>query len=317
MSGPQVMVLGRVCVDLYPTQVNTPLKDVASFTKTIGGSAANLAVAVARYGHDVALVTRTGDDAFGEFQSEQLARYGVDNRFVSSVAGMQSVLTFCEIFPPDNFPIYTYRQPTAPDMYLSVEDLPLSLIRDATVLWSTATGLAREPSRAAHYAAWQARGRTPLTILDLDYRPSFWESEELARREIGPAVDFASIAIGNLQECEIAIGESDPHRAADALLARGVSLAIVKKGPAGVLAKTHDEVVDLPPLAVDVVNGLGAGDAFGGAVVHGLLSGWPLAEIINFANAAGALVATRYECSAAMPTSAEVDDLLAQAAGPR
>lgn len=303
--------MGRIGVDLYPTEVNTFLKDVTGFTKTVGGSAANVAVAVARHGHDVALITRTGDDQFGQFLSEQLTRYGIDIRFVSPVAGMQSVLTFCEMFPPDSFPFYTYRNPTAPDMLLTVDDVPLDLIAGAPLFWATATGLAREPSRAAHYAAWKARGRAALTVLDLDYRPTFWNSAEEAALEIPRALEHVTIAVGNLDECEIAVGERDPNRAADALLERGIELAIVKQGPLGVLAKTRSETVEVRPIPIDVINGLGAGDSFGGALVHGLLSGWSLRHTLEFANAAGAIVATRFECSAAMPTTSEVDAMIA------
>ena len=219
---------------------------------------------------------------------------------------MQSVLTFCEMFPPDNFPLYIYRNPTAPDMYLETADLPLDQVAEARIYWATATGLSQEPSRSAHLAAWAERSRREHTILDLDYRPTFWRSANEARTVVGPAIDHATIAIGNREECEIAVGETDPSRAADALLDRGVELAIVKQGPKGVLARTLDESVELAPIPVDVVNGLGAGDAFGGALCHGLLEGWGLERLMRFANAAGALVAGRFECSTAMPTTEQV-----------
>jgi len=179
------------------------------------------------------------------------------------------------------------------------------------VLWLTGTGLSAEPSRSAHLAALAARDRAPLTVLDLDFRPTLWGSRGRAAAAIGHAVGYATVAVGNLEECAVAVGERDPYAAADALLARGVTLAVVKQGPKGVLARTATETVEVPPLPVDVLNGLGAGDAFGGALCHGLLAGWPLARVIAFANAAGALVATRLACSTAMPTTAEVDDLLA------
>ncbi len=148
-------------------------------------------------------------------------------------------------------------------------------------------------------------------MLDLDYRPMFWSSPADATREVGRALEHVTVAVGNREECEIAVGETDPLRAADALLDRGVELAIVKQGPKGVLARTREETVEVPRYPVDVVNGLGAGDGFGGALVHGLLAGWDLERILRFANVAGALVASRRECSTAMPTTAEVDAVLA------
>jgi 5-dehydro-2-deoxygluconokinase len=210
------------------------------------------------------------------------------------------------MFPPDDFPLYFYRKPTAPDMQVRAEDIDLDTVRSARLYWSTVTGLSEEPSRSAHFAAWEARRRAPLTVLDLDWRPMFWSSPETARRWVRQALEHATVAVGNLDECEIAVGERDPHRAAAALLDLGMELAIVKQGPKGVLAADRDGVVEVPPAQVRVVNGLGAGDAFGGAVCHGLLAGWEIERTIGFANAAGAIVASRLACSAAMPTADEV-----------
>jgi len=308
---PDVVVAGRICVDLYPTQSGVQLEDVPSFSKSIGGSATNVAVAAARQGLDVTMLTRTGDDPFGRYAARELARFGVRTGTIRPVPGMQSVLTFCEMFPPDDFPLYIYRNPTAPDMYLEVEDVPMAKVAAARVYWSTATGLSREPTRATHFSAWKARGRAPHTVLDLDYRPMFWGSAEEAAASVGPALDHVTIAIGNADECEVAVGERDPDRAADALLERGIELAIMKRGPKGVLAKTRDERIEVPPIPVEVVNGLGAGDAFGGALCRGLIEGWPLERTLRFANAAGAIVATRFECSTAMPTGDEIDAFLA------
>ncbi|MDQ1074854.1 sugar/nucleoside kinase (ribokinase family) [Microbacterium sp. SORGH_AS 969] len=142
----------------------------------------------------------------------------------------------------------------------------------------------------------------------------FWSDRDEAHAQMERALAHATVAVGNREECDVAVGETDPQRAADALLERGVELAIVKQGPEGVLAKTREESVVVPPYPVDVVNGLGAGDAFGGSLCHGLLQGWDLERILRFANIAGAIVASRLECSTAMPTSAEVEQILAAGA---
>jgi 5-dehydro-2-deoxygluconokinase len=305
-----VLTIGRVGVDLYPLQDGVGLEDVTTFGKYLGGSATNVAVAAARHGLATAVITRTGADPFGAFVRREIASFGVDNRYVTTVPGLNTPVTFCEIFPPDSFPIYFYREPIAPDLMIDAEDLDLEAIATSGVYWSTVTGLSREPSRSAHYAAWQARGRIPLTVLDLDYREVFWESAALAKEEVSRALSQVSVAVGNREECEIAVGESDPHRAADALLERGVELAIVKQGPRGVLAKTREIEIEVPPMEIAVVNGLGAGDGFGGALCKGLLEHWPLERTLRFANAAGAIVAGRRECSNAMPTSREVEDMI-------
>jgi 5-dehydro-2-deoxygluconokinase len=306
-----VVAIGRVGVDIYPLQHRVGLEKVRTFEKFLGGSATNVSVAAARHGRRVALLTRTGKDAFGRYVHEALQDFGVDDRFVTAVDGPPTPVTFCEVFPPDDFPLYFYRWPIAPDLMIEPDELPLDAIRDAGVYWSTVTGLSQEPSRAAHFAAWDARGRRTHTVLDLDYRPMFWADPAEASEQVGRAVEHVTVAVGNREECEVAVGETDPQRAADALLERGVEIAVVKQGPKGVLAATRDERVEVPPFPVEVVNGLGAGDAFGGALCHGLLSGWDLRRVLEFANVAGAIVASRLECSTAMPTTAEVGERLA------
>jgi 5-dehydro-2-deoxygluconokinase len=315
-----LVTIGRTGVDIYPLDHGVGLEDVRTFRKFLGGSATNVAVAAARHGRRAALVTRVGDDPFGRYVRAEAARLGVDPAHITPLtdpAGPPTPVTFCEVFPPDDFPLYFYRYGTAPDLMIDPAELPLDDIRDTAVFWATVTGLSAEPSRSAHFAAWRARGRRSTTVLDLDYRPMFWARPEEAREQVGLALDHVTVAVGNRQECEVAVGESDPQRAADALLERGLQLAVVKQGPKGVLAVTRDERVEVAPFPVDVVNGLGAGDAFGGALVHGLLSGWELRRVIEFANVAGAIVASRLECSTAMPTTGEVETALATGTAPR
>ncbi len=311
-SNFDLIAIGRVSVDVYPLQYGVGLEDVKTFQKFLGGSATNVACAGAKYGLNTAIITRTGNDPFGNYIHQELKRLNVSDKYVSGVAGLPTPVVFCEIFPPDNFPLYFYREPKAPDLVINEAELDLEAIKSAKIYWSTVTGLSQEPSRSAHFAALQARGRKEHTILDLDYRSMFWASPKEATVEIEKALSQVTIAVGNKEECEVAIGETEPLRAADALLERGVQLAIVKQGPKGVLAKSKEETVEVPPYMVEVVNGLGAGDSFGGALCYGLIQGWPLRKILEFANVAGAIVATRLECSTAMPTLEEVEDVLAE-----
>jgi 5-dehydro-2-deoxygluconokinase len=302
-----VITMGRIGVDLYPLQDGVGLEDVETFGKYLGGSATNVAVAAARHGLRSAVITRTGDDPFGRFARREVERLGVTPDFVGIDPEHPTPVTFCEIFPPDSFPLYFYRQPIAPDLTVRADELPTEAITDAGIFWATVTGLSVEPSRETHAAAWHTRARRRHTVLDLDYRPMFWPSPDDAHREITTALDHVTVAVGNREECEVAVGETEPRRAAEALLDHGLELAIVKQGPRGVLAMTRDETVEVPPLPVRVVNGLGAGDGFGGALCHGLLAGWDLERILRYANAAGAIVASRRECATAMPTPTEVD----------
>jgi 5-dehydro-2-deoxygluconokinase len=308
-----VLTMGRIGVDVYPLQVGVSLRQVETFGKYLGGSPSNVAVAAARYGRRSAVITRTGQDPFGEYLHDALRGFGVDDRFVTAVPGLPTPVTFCEIFPPDNFPLYFYRFPKAPDLEIRPEELDLDAIRSARVFWVTVTGLSQEPSRSATLAALEARAKSGITILDLDYRPMFWPSREAARTEVQRALGHVTVAVGNLDECDTAVGEREPRAAASALRDRGVEVVVVKQGPKGVLARDASTEVEVPPVPVEVVNGLGAGDAFGGALCHGLLAGWELERLMRFCNAAGALVATRLACADAMPEAAEVEALLEEA----
>ena len=184
----EVVTMGRVGVDIYPLQIGVGLEDVYAFGKYLGGSATNVAIAAARLGRRSAIVTRTGDDPFGRFVHQALEGFGVDDRFVSSVPHLATPVVFCEIFPPDDFPLYFYREPKAPDMEIRADELDLEALGAADVLWATVTGLSDEPSREATLAALRTRNRRHPTILDLDYRPMFWDSREQARQQVSAAL---------------------------------------------------------------------------------------------------------------------------------
>ncbi|MFI0786387.1 5-dehydro-2-deoxygluconokinase [Streptomyces lydicus] len=322
-----LITMGRIGVDIYPLQTGVPLAQVETFGKFLGGSASNVAVAAARLGRRSAVISRTGRDPFGDYLHQALREFGVDDRWVTPVDDLPTPVTFCEIFPPDDFPLYFYRRPKAPDLVIHPEELDREAIAAARIFWITGTGLCEEPSRGATLAALEARAKAGPTVFDLDWRPMFWggaggaskdggASGAAARATARPyyeaALRYATVAVGNVDEAEVATGLRDPKACAQALLERGVELAVIKQGPKGVLAVHRDgRVAEVPPTPVEVVNGLGAGDAFGGALCHGLLSGWDLEPMMRYANAAGALVATRLACSSAMPTVEEVEAFLA------
>jgi 5-dehydro-2-deoxygluconokinase len=202
-------------------------------------------------------------------------------------------------------------------MTLEVDELDFEEIRTARVFWTTGTGLSAEPSRSATLAALGARDDAvdgAITVHDLDHRPMFWAEESEAGHWAREALAHATVAVGNRDEVAVATGTSDPDAAAEALLDLGVQVAIVKRGPDGVLARSPAERVEVPPVPTKVVNGLGAGDAFGGALVHAMLEGAGLREAVELANAAGAYVAARLACADAMPTLSELESFAAEGA---
>lgn len=307
----ELLTVGRVGVDLYGEELHAGFVESRHFQKSVGGSPTNVAVAASRLGRRAAVFTRVGQDGLGEYVRHALGHeFGVDTRFVGTHPNLQTPIVVAVMDPPEDPKFVFYRAPQAPDATIEAADDVLSAARSVPILWVSAGALAVEPSRGTTKALFAERGRTRHTILDLDYRPSFWASEDEARREIGGAVGGATVAVGNRAECEIAVGTSDPEQAADALLARGIEVAVVKMGGDGVLVATDDERRVIPPVRVEVVCGLGAGDGFGGALCHGLLAGMSPFEAVELANAAGAIVASRLLCADAMPTEPEVRALL-------
>ena len=310
MASFDVLTMGRVSVDLYPEQLGVPLAKVKTFAKSLGGSATNVGVAASRLGRRAAVITKVGRDGFGDYVREALSGFGVDPSFVGTHPTLRTPLVFCEIYPPDRFPLLFYREPTAPDMMLTDAELPRAAIAGAALFWTTGTGLSAQPSRDATIAALDlARG---IRIHDLDHRPTLWASAEDPRRWALEAARRTTVIIGNVDEVEMATGTRDAATAARALLDAGAEVVVVKRGMDGASAFTSDGSVEVPGVHVEVVCGLGAGDAFGGALAHGILAKWDLARALAFANAAGAIVASRLACADAMPSASEVEALLGE-----
>lgn len=303
----EVLTVGRVGVDLYPEQSGVPLAEVRTFAKSLGGTATNVAVAAARLGRASAVLTKVGPDGFGPYVRTALESFGVSSSYVGTAPDLQTPVVFCALDPPEDPPLLFYRAPLAPDLALTPEDVPWDLVADVPLLWVTGTGVSASPARETQRRILHHRSGRTHTVLDLDHRPMFWPDVPTARREIGWMLDHVTVAVGNRAEVEVAVGTSDPEEAAARLLARGVRLAVVKLGGSGVLLATESDSWTVPPHPVDVVCGLGAGDAFGGALAHGLLSNWPPGRIGRYANVAGALVASRLACADAMPTEAEIE----------
>lgn len=313
-SGLEALTVGRVGVDLYPEQPG-PLAGVRTFRKSLGGTATNVAVGAARLGRRTAVLTKVGPDGFGAYVRSALEDFGVDPHYVGTSADLLTPVVFCELDPPEDPPLLFYRLPVAPDVTLVPDDVPWDLVKDVPLLWVTGTGVSVEPARATQMEMLRRRGRPAPgsgrhTVLDLDWRPMFWRSPEEARAAYAAMLPHVSVTVGNRAEVEVAVGTDDPEAAAGRLLDLGVDVAIVKLGAEGVLVAGHGALTTVPPYPVEVVCGLGAGDAFGAALVDGLLAGADVVETARRANVAGALVASRLACADAMPTAAELAEAL-------
>jgi 5-dehydro-2-deoxygluconokinase len=291
----EAAVIGRVGIDLYPNQLETPLREVRTYTRFVGGFAGNVATGLARLGVSTAIVSRVGADPHGEFVRDWLAGEGVDVRFLRTDPDWLTPPTFCEIWPPDNFPILFYRRPTAPDWQLSPEDVDREEIAQAPLLYATGTGLAQEPSRATTLAALRAHRGT--TIFDLDWRPTLWRDTAEYPALAAEAAASADLVIGNEEEVAAARLGAVPR-------------LVLKRGEHGATVIEDGETVDVPGYPVEVVNGLGAGDALAAAVGHGLLRGFSLVEATRRGTVAGALVAAQLACSEAMPRLEQLEEAL-------
>ncbi|MBA2253485.1 MAG: 5-dehydro-2-deoxygluconokinase, partial [Chloroflexi bacterium] len=276
----RALVLGRVGADLYPLQERTPLEEVLTFERFVGGFAGNVATGLARLGVTTAIVSAVGDDGHGRFVRRFLAGEGVDLRWLGVHPTLRTALAFCELWPPNDFPLTFYRTPTCPDWELTEDDLPLELLATVPLLYVTGTGLAQEPSRSTTLAALRARqlaaraaspagsgGPALTTILDLDWRAVLWSSPDEYPGLISAAAGLADVLLGGA--AEFAAAELDPASS----LELGPSVAVEKMGPDGARVFRAGSVVNVPGLPVPVTNGLGAGDAFAAAFGAALLAG--------------------------------------------
>lgn len=288
------VVLGRVGIDLYPNELETPLSEVRTFTRFVGGFAGNVATGLARLGVRTAIVSRVGADGHGDYVRSWLAGEGVDVRFLATDPYWQTPPTFCEVWPPDNFPLTFYRKPTAPDWQLSPEDFDAEEVAAAPLLYATGTALAQSPSRETTLAALDSHRGT--TIFDLDWRPTLWDEPDAYPGLAAEASRHADVVIGNEEEVDAA-NVSVPR-------------LVLKRGGRGTTVFEDGEESDVPVHPVDVVNGLGAGDAFAAAVGQALLNGASLVEAVRRGSVAGAIVASRLACSEAMPYADELEAAL-------
>ncbi|WP_299444851.1 5-dehydro-2-deoxygluconokinase [uncultured Phycicoccus sp.] len=308
-----LLALGRISVDLYAQEPGASFLEPQTFVKSIGGSPSNVAVAAARLGLRSAVVTAVGADPLGEYTLAKLAALGVDTRYVTVRPDGRTPVVLVALEDPAEPTITFLRAADAPDTRIEADAVDADTIASARVLWTSGATLAAGATARTAMSWLEQRGRRPHTVLDLDLRPSLWSDPAEATAAAARAIELSSVVVGNRSECAMAVGSSEPHAAADALLARGVSLAVVKMGADGVLLATADERVVIDPVPITPRCGSGAGDAFGGALAAGLVGGWSLARTGRLASGAGALVTSRLTCADAMPTLPELEAFVAGA----
>jgi 5-dehydro-2-deoxygluconokinase len=313
-----VITLGRCAIDLYSNDIGVPLKHARSFNVYVGGCPANVAVGTRRLGLRSAIVTRVGTEPLGDFIMNFLEAEGVNTKSVVRDPRHLSGLVVLGIEPPDKFPLTFYRENCA-DIHLALDDVHAAPLAETHVLFVSGTGFSREPSLSATTAAVErAQAGGALVMLDVDYRPTLWDDP----RAFGPTVRrilaTVDLAVGTEDEIRAAADQADIEAATARLLrvGRNLQALVVKRGQRGSTVLTADgERIDAPPFPVEVLNVLGAGDAYVSGFLYGVRHGWDWRRCARFGNATGAIVVTRHACANDMPYEREALDFVAAGGG--
>ena len=300
------LVLGRAGLDIYPTPVNTKTAEVVEFVSALGGSSANIAVALCQLGQKASLVTCVSDDAVGRYVENQLRRYGVDSQLVRRVSGdFRTSLAVVESTVVDHQSVI-YRN-NAADFQMHESDIDTLTMSDFAALVVTGTCLTKNPSRhAVVRALGRARDAGLTTVIDLDYRPYSWETADHARQVYNEAVALVDIVIGNDEEFGHMAGNFDAGSEFAKSLAAAGRLVVYKMGERGSQAYFSQDVIVTGVFPVTPIKPTGAGDAFLGSFLASLSRQEGLAKSIMYGSASAALVVTRVGCAPAMPTLEEL-----------
>ncbi|MFT4730507.1 MAG: 5-dehydro-2-deoxygluconokinase [Granulosicoccus sp.] len=323
-----LVCLGRAGVDFYADQIGDRLEDVGSFSKYIGGSSTNIACCSSRMGLSTALITRVGNEHMGQFIREQLQREGVDTRNVVTDPDRLTAIVVLGIKDQDTFPLIFYRENCA-DMAISIDDLDEDLITNAKALLITGTHFSTSSIYETSKAALaMARSAGVKTAIDIDYRPVLWgltskgdgetrfiANDEVSKHLQGILSEF-DLIVGTEEEIHIAGGSTDTLTALRTIRSISNGAIVLKRGPFGAtvfdgaIPEHIDDGITVKGVQVEVLNVLGAGDAFVSGFLRGWLNDEGYEQALRYANACGALVVSRHGCTPAMPTREELDYFL-------
>ena len=323
-----LICLGRAAVDFYGEQVGGRLEDMQSFTKYLGGSSANLCAGVARLGLRSSMLTRVGDEHMGRFVREALAGFGADVSHVRTDPERLTASVVLGIEGNGSYPHIFFRENCA-DMGVCVDDFDEGYIASSGAFAVTGTHLSTERTRSAVEQAFRwARKNGTRCILDIDYRPVLWRltaagdgasrfvASETVTASLQPLIPYCDLVVGTEEEIRIAGGSDDVLAAIRRIRALTSAVIVIKRGATGCaivpgpVPDDLDQALVVPGFPVEVLNVLGAGDAFLSGFLYGWLRGAPLEECGRFGNACGALVVSRHACSPAMPSQAELNEFM-------
>ena len=317
LAGQRFLVIGRAGMDLYADPPGTRIEDATRFSAALGGSSANIAVALVRQGCRAALLTCVSDDAVGRFCLGQLDAYGVDRAHVRAVAGeARNSLAVVETRVEECQSVI-YRN-NAADFAMTVADVETVDCAPFSALITTGTVLAAEPSRSAAFRAFDlARAAGVPLIFDVDYRPYSWPSAAVAAEVYSRAAALCDVIVGN--DVEFGFMAGHPGRGLDkarSLVAEGAQIVVYKMGEQGAITITPDGEFATGIYPTQAIKPTGAGDRFLGAFTAALATGLPVRGAVLRGSAAAAMVVARVACAPAMPTRTELDSFMAHHPGP-
>lgn len=309
------LVIGRAGLDLYADPPGTEVEDARMFSAALGGSAANIAVALARQGGKADLLTAVSNDAVGRYTLKALASYGVGTKFISCVGGeARNSLAVVET-RAENCQSVIYRNDAA-DFHVTEADAEAVDYSAFAGVIVTGTCLAREPSRSATFRAMhKTRDAGLALIIDVDYRPYSWVSKTEAQQICLEAAEMCSVIVGNDEEFAVLAGSQSGLELAERLGRQPDRVVVYKMGAKGCIAFSNGNRFETPVFAVTALKPTGAGDGFMGGLISGLVDGAPLPEAVRRGAATAAIVVTRVGCAPAMPDAAEVQLFMQRANG--
>ncbi len=326
-----VICLGRVAVDFYGDQVGGRLEDMQSFSMYLGGSSGNLAAGLARLGSKSSMLSRVGDEQMGRFVREALSKEGVDVSHVATDPDRLTGLVVLGIANRNSFPHIFFRENCA-DLGIEKSDFDEDYIGSSRALAITGTHLSTDQSyKVVRTAIGYAKKRNTKVILDIDYRPVLWNlisagdgeerfvESELATSKIQSVLGDVNLLVGTEEEINIAGGDTDTLASLRAIREISAATIVCKRGPLGcsifegAIPNSLDEGITVHGVQVEVLNTLGAGDAFLSGFLNAWTNGLSWADCAASGNACGALVVSRHGCTPAMPTRIELDDYLQRA----
>jgi 5-dehydro-2-deoxygluconokinase len=310
--------LGRLCIDLNSDQLYVPMEETVSFTKYVGGSPANITIALSKLGVKTGFIGKVADDQHGRFITNYLQKLNIDTRnVVVDKTGAVTGLAFTEIKSPSDCSILMYRDNVA-DLKLEVQEVQEDLIRIAKAILISGTALALSPSREAVFQAIEyARRHGVVIIFDVDYRKWTWKSPEETAAYCNLVAEKCDVIMAGREEFDVMETTTGPEVKDDRVTAErwlnhNAKVVVVKHGGRGSTVFTKDGQIlegGIFP-AKQVVKTFGAGDSFAGAFIYGLLQGWPIDKCQEFGSASASIVVSSHSCSDAMPTVEQITTLI-------